>query len=256
MSKSHGAGNLCLTGGCAMNCITNTVLHSSGLFSGTYVPAQPHDGGLALGQALYAWHHVLDQPREPGYYEPYLGTDLGSAPLQYVEEIVAALERGEVVALAHGKAESGPRALGHRSILADARNPKVRGLINNQIKNREWFRPFAPMVLAEEMERLFDVQVPSWYMSYIVGVKDEHAMGLPGVVHVDQTARPQVVEPGHDPMIRSVLQAWKDKTGLGVLLNTSFNSQEPLVDSLEHAMSTFRRTNLDMLVTPGGVERK
>jgi carbamoyltransferase len=256
LHKLSPSPNICLTGGCAMNCVVNSLIHTSGLFRNSFVPAQPHDGGLALGQALYVWHHVMDQPRNQTPLSPYLGTDIGPAPLGAIDEMVKALAAGKIVALAHGKAESGPRALGHRSILADPRNPKVRTLINRQVKRREWYRPFAPMVLAEEMDKWFLESVPSWYMSYVVSARPGLGEMLPGVIHVDGTARPQVVEPHHDPMTRALMEAWRDHSGIGVLLNTSFNCQEPLVDSMAHVKNTFARTDIDVLVTPQGVERK
>ena len=248
--------NLCLTGGCAMNCIADTAVHTSGLFAHTYVPAQPHDGGLALGQALYAWHHVMGNPRQPKAWSPYLGTDIGPAPLKAVEDVVEALVAGKTVGLAHGRAESGPRALGHRSILADPRRAQVRDHLNQKVKHREWFRPFAPVVLAEDYADWFMEKVPSLYMSYTAKVRPEQAEIIPGVVHVDGTARPQILAADVDPMLRAVLELFKERTGVPVLLNTSFNNQEPLVDTLEQAERTWRRTGLDVLVTPRGVQEK
>ena len=136
MQALQPVNNLCLVGGCAMNCVANTAVHTCGLFEDTFVPAQPHDGGLALGQALYAWHHVLGNPRTPGAYSPYLGTDAGPAPLEAVEQIVELLLEGKTLGLVQGRAESGPRALGHRSILTDPRRPEVREHLNNHVKHR------------------------------------------------------------------------------------------------------------------------
>lgn len=256
MKMLEDTENLCLVGGCAMNCIANTAVHTSGLFGHTYVPAQPHDGGLALGQALYAWHHVLNNPRQPRAWSPYLGTDIGPAPLDAAEDIVSALVQGKTVGLAHGRAESGPRALGHRTILADPRRAEVREHLNQNVKHREWFRPFAPVVLAEDYADWFVEKVPSCYMSYTAQVRPEKAEVIPGVVHVDGTARPQLLSKDGDPMLRAVLTLFKEKTGVPVLLNTSFNNQEPLVDTLEQAERTWRRTGLDVLVTPQGVQEK
>ncbi len=243
-----------LTGGCSMNCVANTAVHASGLFKSSWVPAQPHDGGLALGIALFTYHHILNQPREPREWTPFLGNDIpGSNSFDYYEEVVNHLEAGKTVGLCVGKAESGPRALGHRSILADPRLPHVRDLVNQKVKRREWFRPFAPMVLEEDYDRYFSPRVPSRYMSYVVDVT---APNLPGITHVDGTARPQVVTRNGDPVPRRLLEAWKARTGCGVLLNTSFNCQEPLVDTIEQARATWRRTELDVLATPLGVETK
>ena len=227
-----------------MNCIANTAVHQSGLFEDTWVPAQPHDGGLSLGQALFVWHHVLDQPRNPVALTPYLGTDAGQVDEDLIPAIIDFLEQGNSVGLCYGRAESGPRALGHRSILLDPRLADGKDRLNEHVKHREWYRPFAPMVLG-------DWGVPSKYMSYIVSTD---AAEVPAVTHVDGTSRPQIVEPGDDPFVVKLLSAWHAKTGRNVLLNTSFNCQEPLVDTVDQARATWQRTGLDVLVSPEGIE--
>jgi carbamoyltransferase len=235
---------LVMTGGCSMNCIANTAIHRSGLFDETWVPAQPHDGGLSLGQALFVWHHLLDRPRTPKAWSPYLGTDAGDIQADRIPEIIRLLEAGKSVGLCYGRAESGPRALGHRSILLDPRLADGRDRLNRHVKHREWYRPFAPMILG-------DCGVPSKYMSYVVDIDSEK---YPAVSHVDGTSRPQVVEDGDDPFIVALLKAWQEQTGCAVLLNTSFNCQEPLVDTIAQARATWRRTGLDVLVTAEGIE--
>lgn len=240
----HPSKHLVLTGGCSMNCIANTAVHKSGLFEDTWVPAQPHDGGIGLGQALFVWHHVLDRPRVPKAWSPYLGTDVGDVSTDVITDIIRFLEDGKSVGLCYGRAESGPRALGHRSILLDPRIPDGKDRLNQRVKNREWYRPFAPMVLG-------DWGVPSKYMSYIVPTDAEQ---VPAVTQVDGTSRPQIVGERDDLFIRKLLTAWHDKTGCPLLLNTSFNCQEPLVDTIEQARATWKRTELDVLVTPEGIE--
>jgi carbamoyltransferase len=236
--------HLILTGGCSMNCIANTAVHQSGLFEDTWVPAQPHDGGIGLGQALFVWHHVLNRPRVPKAWSPYLGTDVGDLHFDVIPDIIRFLEEGKSVGLCYGRAESGPRALGHRSILLDPRIPDGKDRLNERVKHREWYRPFAPMVLG-------DWGVPSKYMSYIVPTDAEQ---VPAITHVDGTSRPQIVDAQDDLFILKLLTAWRDKTGCALLLNTSFNCQEPLVDTIEQARATWKRTELDVLVTPEGVE--
>ena len=235
---------LIMTGGCSMNCIANTAIHQSELYEDTWVPAQPHDGGLSLGQALFVWHHVLDQPRNPVALTPYLGTDAGQVDEDLIPAIIDLLEQGNSVGLCYGRAESGPRALGHRSILLDPRLADGKDRLNEKVKHREWYRPFAPMVLG-------DWGVPSKYMSYIVPTD---AAEVPAVTHVDGTSRPQIVEPGDDPFVVKLLTAWHAKTGCNVLLNTSFNCREPLVDTVDQARATWHRTGLDVLVSPQGIE--
>jgi len=236
--------HLIMTGGCSMNCIANTAVHKRGLFADTWVPAQPHDGGLSLGQALFVWHHVLGNPRIPKALTPYLGTDAGGVSERLIPDIVRFLEEGRSVGLCYGKAESGPRALGHRSILLDPRIPDGKDRLNREVKHREWYRPYAPMVLG-------DCGVPSKYMSYIVPTNADE---VPAVTHVDGTTRPQIVDDGDDPFIVKLLKAWREKTGCGLLLNTSFNCQEPLVNTVDEARATWKRTGLDVLVTPKGIE--
>ena len=236
--------HLILTGGCSMNCIANTAVHQSGLFEDTWVPAQPHDGGIGLGQALFVWHHVLNRPRVPKAWSPYLGTDVGDLHTDVIPDIIQFLEEGKSVGLCYGRAESGPRALGHRSILLDPRIPDGKDRLNERVKQREWYRPFAPMVLG-------DWGVPSKYMSYVVPTD---AQQVPAITHVDGTSRPQIVDAQDDRFILKLLTAWRDKTGCPLLLNTSFNCQEPLVDTIEQARATWKRTELDVLVTPEGIE--
>lgn len=248
-TELFSADNLVLTGGCSMNCIANTAVHRSGLFAETWVPAQPSDCGLALGQALFVWHHVMGQHREARALSPYLGTDAGGDIETVARTAVDHLVLGKTVGVCVGAAENGPRALGNRSILADPRLPRVKEHINSRVKYREWYRPFAPMVLEEDFDNHFGTRVPSRYMSYVTDVINTE---LPGVTHVDGTTRPQVVALGESSVARLVLEEWKRRTGLGVLLNTSLNSREPLVDTISDAESMWQRTDLDVLVRSGG----
>ena len=238
--------HLIMTGGCSMNCIANTAIHQSGLFEDTWVAAQPHDGGLSLGQALFVWYHILDNPRTPAALSPYLGTDAGEINEDFIPDIIEFLEQGQSVGLCYGRAESGPRALGHRSILLDPRIADGKDRLNEHVKHREWYRPFAPMVLG-------DWGVPSKYMSYIVPTNVQE---VPGVTHVDGTSRPQIVGPGDDPFVLKLLTDWHERTGCNLLLNTSFNCREPLVDTIDQARATWQRTGLDVFVSPEGIEIK
>jgi carbamoyltransferase len=248
LAQLFGDDNLVLSGGCSMNCVANTAVHVSGLFGDTFVPAQPSDCGLALGQALFAWHHVLGNPRETKAWSPYLGNDVGAATPAMVASAVEHLLAGRTVGFCAGAAENGPRALGHRSILADPRQKDIRDRINDTIKFREWYRPFAPMVLEEEFGEHFEPFVPSLYMSYVTNVIGTE---LPGVTHVDGTTRPQVVR-ANDGVARALLEEWKRRSGIGVLLNTSFNAKEPMVDSVADAMNTWSKSALDVVITPEG----
>ena len=240
--RSHD--HIIMTGGCSMNCIANTAVHQSGIYKDTWVPAQPHDGGLSLGQALFVWHHILDRPRAPKAWSPYLGTDAGEISQDFIWDIIRFLEEGKSVGLCYGRAESGPRALGHRSILLDPRIEDGKDRLNNHVKHREWYRPFAPMVLG-------DLGVPSKYMSYVVPIEGRYT---PAVTHIDGTTRPQIVSEGDDPFVYRLMKCWHEKTGCNMLLNTSFNCQEPLVDTVQQARATWKRTGLDIFVSPKGIE--
>ena len=157
--------------------------------------------------ALFVWHHLLDRPRTPKAWSPYLGTDAGSIQDDVIADILRFLESGKSVGLCYGRAESGPRALGHRSILLDPRLPDGKDRLNQHVKHREWYRPFAPMVLGE-------MGVPSKYMSYILPTD---ATRFPAVTHVDGTTRPQIVDQHSEPFIHKLLTSWQAKTGCNMI---------------------------------------
>ena len=226
----RGVHNLVLTGGCSMNCIANTAVHNSGFFDNTWVPAQPHDGGLSLGQALFLWHHFLDQPRIPRAWSAYLGTDAGDLNESWIPEIVDYLEEGKSVGLCYGRSESGPRALGHRSILLDPRRVDGKEYLNTKVKYREWYRPFAPMVLG-------DCGVPSKYMSYILPLDENE---VPAVTHVDYSARIQTVHQETNEKYFNLIKKFKEKTKCPIIVNTSFNVRgEPIVNTPLDAFNCF-----------------
>jgi len=164
---------------------------------------------------------------------------------------------GQVIGLCQGRSEFGPRALGQRSILADPRRAATRDWINAQVKQREWFRPLAPVVLEEEAGRYFDLIAPSPFMQYAVAVRPEAAESIPAVVHVDGTARVQTVAADGDPLLRAVLTEFAARTGIAVLLNTSLNRRdEPIVETPLQALATFRATPLHALVLPPWIVHK
>jgi len=166
---------------------------------------------------------------------------------EVLKESVRLLTEGAVIGWFNGRSEYGPRALGNRSILADARNPKVKYRINN-IKRRESWRPFAPVVLEEEMSSWFDLGRPSPYMLFSAQVLDSKLGQVPGIEHVDKSSRPQTVTLEQNPRVYKLLQMFFKDTGVPLLLNTSFNVQEPIVESPKDAISTFISSDLDALV--------
>lgn len=213
--------NLVFMGGCALNCSANTQLWK--IFKDVWIMPNPGDAGSSLGAAAAIYGKHLD------WKSPYLGYDLGG---NYpVDKIVEKLNKEEICAVASGRAEYGPRALGNRSILADPRNPDIKYEVN-KIKKREMFRPFAPVVLEEEASKWFDMNFPSPYMQYAVKCKRPDL--IPSVVHKDGTSRVQTVNESQHPGLYRVLSKWHALTGVPVLLNTSLNIKgQPLLNDRE-----------------------
>ncbi|HEX7079853.1 MAG TPA: carbamoyltransferase C-terminal domain-containing protein [Gammaproteobacteria bacterium] len=262
-----GASDLCFAGGTALNCCANDRLLRDTPFRRVFIPPAPSDAGTSLGCAIYGltelcgvdcgyrWEHDFLGP-EPTAEE--IAAALGGAddlvvekPTDLLARVVDLLCTRNVVALYRGGSEFGPRALGHRSILGDPRIGAVRDWINSKVKGREWFRPLAPVVLLEEAHRYFDIERPSPFMQFAAPVRPEAADVIPAVTHVDGTARLQTVGERDDPFLRAVLQLFAARTGVPVLLNTSFNTRdEPIVETPAQAVATFRRTPMHALVMP------
>ena len=262
---ANGVQNVCLTGGLFLNCqITGKIREWFPSIKSVFVPPAPYDGGISIGAAQKVYHDKMNGGRKPGdsiapfamgkrYSRMEILSACRSARVKVREadalEVVDLLQKGKVIALFCGAAESGRRALGNRSIIADPRTAEMKERINVQVKHREWFRPFAPMVLAECAQDWFvcDGDFASPYMSFAVPVRPEVRERIPAVVHVDGTARVQTVHRELSPEIHSFISAWNKVTGVPVLLNTSFNDQEPIVESPDHALNTFKRVDIDCL---------
>jgi len=232
-----GSSNLVLQGGVALNCVANTLIANSGAFKRMWVMPNPGDAGSAIGAvAAYTQTHLK-------WTTPFLGTDIDRE--LDIAAIVNDLLSGKVVAVANGRAEFGPRALGNRSLLCDPRGPNAKDRMN-EIKKRQKFRPFAPAVLEEHAEAYFEMPsiVPSSpYMSYVVRCKVPDM--IPGVVHVDGTSRVQTVTADDNPVFRKILEAWYAASGCPILMNTSLNIKgEPLVNTWEDAIRFQKRHNV------------
>lgn len=271
-----GAENLCFAGGTGLNCATNNRLLRETPFRRVFIPPAPSDAGTALGCAIYGLTELLGQPCAWRWENDYLGpqprmTDIEAALKDADDLIVERIDRQEelcarvadllcatkVVALYQGGSEFGPRALGHRSILGDPRHGTVRDWINAKVKEREWFRPLAPIVLLERAEEFFDIFRPSPFMQFAAPVRPQAAKFIPAVTHVDCTARLQTVSENDDPLLRALLQAFEARTGVPVLLNTSFNrKEEPIVETPAEALESFRRTPMHALAMPPFLVRK
>ncbi len=286
-----GARNLCLAGGVALNCVANGRLLKEKLFDDLWIQPAAGDAGGALGAAYCAYHIHAGQDRvcrQPDSMQgSYLGPEFGEVDILQVAqqyqapyrrfpdfadlcaEVAALLDQGQVVGWFQGRMEWGPRALGNRSILGDARNPEMQKKMNLKIKYREGFRPFAPSVLSELVGDYFDLDRPSPYMLLIAEVRDAYKKPLPpdyhrlpwreklyylrstlpAITHIDYSARLQTVHRETNPRYWQLLQAFRERTGCGAIVNTSFNVRgEPIVCTPEDAYRCFRRTEMDFLV--------
>jgi len=288
--RRSGLDALCLAGGVALNCVANGRLLRDGPFADVWVQPAAGDAGNAVGAALWSWHELLEQPRTvdgDGMSGSFLGPRFTSTEIvawlegegvahrvagdraQLVDEVAARLEAGAVVGWFCGRMEFGPRALGHRSILADARSATVQQRLNGLVKERARFRPFAPAVLASHAPEVFELDGDAPFMTLAVPVvaaervavpDDRRTASLaervaqvrssvPAVTHVDHSARVQTVDAARNPELCELLEAFHERTGCPVLLNTSFNARdEPIVCTPADAYRTFRRTGLDLLV--------
>jgi carbamoyltransferase len=256
--------NLAMAGGCALNSVANGKLFERTPFRRTWIQPAAGDEGLALGAALHTCHAVLQQPRRyemknsflgPGFCDPRIESALKQAGMPYqrldreplLDKVADRIAAGEVIGWFQGRTEWGPRALGNRSIVAHPGLPQMKDVLNARIKQREWFRPFAPSILAEHQNEYFEHDHPSPFMLHVYKVQAEKRSQLCAVNHVDDTGRVQTVSREENPLYYDLIQTFRRKTGLPVLLNTSFNENEPIVCAPEEAIDCFRRTHMDGL---------
>ncbi len=258
------AENLCVTGGVALNCLMNKKIIEQTPFKKFFFQPIAHDAGTSLGSALYYYHQVLKKPRCEMFNSPYLGmsytdvqieTALKEKNISYkrsadiARDAAEHIAKGRIVGWFQGRMEAGPRALGHRSIVADPRDPTMKDRLNARVKHREMFRPFAPSVLEERVHDYFIMPKgqPSPYMILIADVCEDKKRLLPAVTHHDGTARVHTVNKGIVPEFWQLIREFEKITGVGVLLNTSFNENEPIVCTPQQAVDCFLRTDLDIL---------
>ena len=240
--------NLCIAGGVAYNGYMNEEFTKH--YENVFVPPAVGDEGQAIGVYQHADYMINYNVHKT---ETFAGKEYDTLPDEWpyryekadYKKIAQAIADGKIVGWFQGKSESGNRALGNRSILADPRNPNIKDIINHTIKMREDFRPFAPAVLEEHYKEYFDTRLPSPYMSRICKVKSDK---VPGITHVDNTARIQTVNKKFNEKFYNIINEFYKITGIPMLLNTSFNCREPIVESPKQAINTFKRTELDMLV--------
>jgi len=291
LHRETGAENLCMAGGVALNCVGNGRILREGPFRGLWIQPAAGDAGGAVGAALAAWHQFDEQPREsygpddamqgsflgPSFSNEEIEDFLNKQAIPYTrlsdqilfDRVARDLDSGKVVGWFNGRMEFGPRALGGRTILGDARNPKMQSVMNLKIKYRESFRPFAPTVLRERVSDYFDLDTDSPYMLLVAPVLEKRRTSpneeqkrlwgidllnvprsdIPAVTHIDYSARIQTVHEKTNPRYHGLFKAFEALTGCGVLVNTSFNVRgEPIVCTPEEAYRCFMRTEIDVLV--------
>jgi carbamoyltransferase len=267
LQHETGMQHLCMAGGVTLNCVANGYLSYERVFENCYVQPAANDAGTAIGACYLIWHQKLGKSRQPITKSPYLGPEFSHQEIQTAldqygldyqqhQDIAAATARllieGNIIAWFQGRMELGPRALGNRSLLADPRRSDITELMNVKVKHREAFRPFCPSVLAEKADDWFELPQPvpevADYMLGAFRVKKDKANQIPAVVHFDGTSRIQRVWQETNPRFHQLLAEMDQRTGVPVLLNTSFNDQEPIVCTPEDAIKTFLKTRIDYLV--------
>jgi carbamoyltransferase len=261
-----GSKNLCMAGGVALNCVANGRILRETPFEEVFIQPAAGDAGGAVGVATYLYHNVLGNERKWRWKDAYLGPEYSTEEIrryldthdivyteladetELIDRTVEAIEDQKVIGWFQGRMEFGPRALGSRTIIADARNPKNQDVVNMKIKFRESFRPFAPSVLEERVSDWFQLDKPSPYMLLVAQVREDRRT-IPSVTHVDGSARIQTVDPHTNPRYYKLIKRFEEKTGCPVIINTSFNVRgEPIVCTPDDGYMCFMRTNMDVLV--------
>lgn len=260
-----GTEQLVMAGGCALNGVANARILRDTPFNLPYLQAAASDDGTCIGAAFWAWHNIVGSTErfhmEHAFWGPeysdtrhFSAVETTGLPVEelaggepLVQRVAKLIADGMVVGWYQGRSEWGPRALGNRSILANPAIKTMKDTINAKIKRRESFRPFAPSVLREDVATYFEQDVYSPFMMHVVKLRPEWRERLPAITHVDGTGRLQSVDPASNSLYHSLIRAVKTQTGIGMVLNTSFNENEPIVDTPEQAVDCFMRTEMDAL---------
>ena len=267
------AEDLAMAGGCALNSVANGKLFDRTPFRHTYIQPAAGDEGLAVGAALHTYLSVLKQSRRHELKNAYLGSEfsdsriqasLQAAGLHYqkierpllLDAVADQIAAGNVVGWFQGRMEWGPRALGNRSIVAHPGLPNMKEVLNARIKHREWFRPFAPSIMADYQHEYFEHGHPSPFMLHVYKIRPEKRESLCAVNHVDDTGRLQTVTREENPLYYDLISAFHRKSGIPIILNTSFNENEPIVCTPEEAIDCFQRTRMDVLAIGSFLAKK
>lgn len=274
LHRRTNSDTVCIAGGVAQNSVANGKIYKETPFRKVYVPPAGQDAGIAIGSALYLWNHLLGKPRNLPMQSAATGSKFSNDEIEKIlqkqnvsylkytdtelyDKVTNCIIDGGVVGWFQGRAEFGPRALGHRSIIADPRRADAKELLNLKIKKRESFRPFAPSILKEFTGDYFEMTEDVPFMEKVFLIKEEKRKIIPAVTHVDGTGRLQTVDTVSEPRYYKLIAEFYRKTRVPVLLNTSFNENEPIVNSPLEALDCYLRTKMDMLVLENIViERK
>ncbi|MBU6157447.1 MAG: carbamoyltransferase [Bacteroidetes bacterium] len=265
LHKKTGLQNVCIAGGVAQNSVANGKITRNTGFKNVYIPSAGHDAGISMGAAFYVQNQLLKSQRSEAIFSAYTGSHFSNEAIVKLleqrgvsyrfindevlyEQVTNCLINAGVVGWFSGRSEFGPRALGGRSILADPRRSDAKDLLNAKIKRRESFRPFAPSILKEYVQDYFEVNDVVPFMEKVFPIREAKRSLIPAVTHVDGTGRLQTVDQKVSPRYYQLIETFRQKTGVPILLNTSFNENEPIVNTPEEALNCFLRTKMDMLV--------
>lgn len=266
LQKKTGLKNICIAGGVAQNSVANGKIKLMTNFEHVYIPSAGYDAGTAVGSALWLYHNILKNNNREFVRDAYFGAHYSDNDIEQIlketnikftryrndaetiEHTAELLANGAVIGWFQGRTEFGPRALGNRSVLVHPGRPDAKDLINSKIKRRESFRPFAPSILREYVSEYFEQDDDVYFMEKVFQIKKEKRAGLPAVTHVDGSGRLQTVHKDISPKFYALIDKFKEKTGLPILLNTSFNENEPIVNHPKEALDCFLRTEMDALV--------
>ena len=265
LHRRTGSPNLCLAGGVALNAVANGLIRRRTPFRELYIQPAAGDSGTAVGAAFHVWNQELGKPRgfvmDHAYWGPQFSQEEIDAAVEragltarrvsdeeLVRETAGHIAQEKVVGWFQGRMEFGPRALGHRSIVADPRSHDMKDILNARIKQREPFRPFAPSVLAEKVGEWYEDDYPSPFMILVYKTAEDKRERVPAVNHVDDSGRVQSVTREASPRYYALIEEFERQTGVPILLNTSFNENEPIVTTPDEAIATFTGTKMDVLV--------